>query len=66
MKTDKTSKVSRSELIVLRTTTGCTQLLSLLTYFILLSLSIPPENLRKPVFLLFSGGIERDQWREMD
>ena len=28
-------------------------------------ISIPPENIRKPVFLMFLGGIERDQWHEM-
>ena len=25
----------------------------------------PPENIRKPYFLMFSGVIERDQWPEM-
>ena len=31
------------------------------------SLSIPSENIRKlSVSLIFSGGLERDQWHEMD
>ena len=31
------------------------------------SLSIPPENIRKPdVFLMFSGVVERDHWYKMD
>ena len=26
---------------------------------------IPPENIRKSMDFLFSGGIERDQWQEI-
>ena len=34
-------------------------------HFLSLSLSKPPENIRKPGFLMFSGGIKRDQWHEI-
>ena len=30
------------------------------------SLSTPPENRKPEVFLMFSGGIERDQWHERE
>ena len=30
-----------------------------------LSLSISPENIRKPEVFLFSGGMERDLWHEV-
>ena len=29
------------------------------------SFSITHENIRKSLFFMFSGGIERDQWHEM-
>ena len=29
-------------------------------------LFLSPENLRKPGFLMFPGGIERDQWHEIE
>ena len=30
-----------------------------------LSLSIPPENIRKPLVVMFSRGVERDKWHEI-
>ena len=30
-----------------------------------LSILIPPENIRTFGFLMFSGGLERDQWHEI-
>ena len=34
----------------------------LLTLFTLISISIPPEHVRKPN--VFSGGVEMEHWRE--
>ena len=35
------------------------------THFSPMLISIPPKKVRKPVFFIFSGGIEMEDWSDM-